>query len=106
MIRPQKNNECSEVNAADVIGPVESGDRMIAKNGDRRVVKGIVWISKREELTRNRTWKNEMLRAFDTPDFSFQFLKVEHQVSFRTSMLISWRVGDILSSESKAACES
>jgi hypothetical protein len=92
VIRPHENSECRDVNAADVIGPVESGERMIAKNGDKRVVKGTAWISKGEELTRNRTEKDELLRAVDTPDFSFEFLEVEHQVSFGTSMLVSRRI--------------
>jgi len=31
--------ECNEDNAAEVIGPVDSGERMIAKKGERRRVK-------------------------------------------------------------------
>lgn len=38
---PQENNACTELNAADVIGPVDSGERIIAKKGERRVVNGI-----------------------------------------------------------------
>lgn len=40
--RPHWKKVCSDVSAADVMGPVESGERMIAKKGPRRVVTGIV----------------------------------------------------------------
>lgn len=45
VIKPDKNMECNEDNAAEVIGPVDSGERMIAKKGERREVKGMVWMS-------------------------------------------------------------
>ena len=46
VIKPDKNMECREDNAAEVIGPVDSGERMIAKNGESREVKAIFWMSK------------------------------------------------------------
>lgn len=46
VIKPDKNMECNEDNAVEVIGPVDSGERMIAKKGDRREVNGMVWISR------------------------------------------------------------
>jgi hypothetical protein len=47
VIKPDKNMECNEVSAVEVIGPVDSGERMIAKNGKRREVNGMLRISKR-----------------------------------------------------------
>jgi hypothetical protein len=46
VIRPDMNRECNEDNVAEVIGPVDSGERMIAKNGERRVDKGTLRTSK------------------------------------------------------------
>ena len=46
VIKPDKNMECSEDNAAEVIGPVDSGERMIAKKGERREDKGMLRMSK------------------------------------------------------------
>ena len=46
VIKPDKNIECNEDNAAEVIGPVDSGERMIAKKGERREVKGMLRMSK------------------------------------------------------------
>lgn len=46
VIKPDKNMECNEVNAVDVIGPVDSGERMIAKKGERRDDKGMLRMSK------------------------------------------------------------
>jgi hypothetical protein len=40
VIKPDKNTECKEDNVAEVIGPVDSGERIIAKKGERRVDKG------------------------------------------------------------------
>jgi len=37
--------ECNEDNAAEVIGPVDSGERMIAKKGERSEVKGMLRMS-------------------------------------------------------------
>jgi len=45
VIKPDKNTECNEDSAAEVIGPVDSGERMIAKKGERREDKGILRIS-------------------------------------------------------------
>ena len=45
VIKPDKNRECKEDSAAEVIGPVDSGERMIAKKGERREDKGILRIS-------------------------------------------------------------
>ena len=39
--KPATKNAWSEASAADVIGPVESGDRMRAKNGDSNVERDI-----------------------------------------------------------------
>jgi len=46
VIKPDKNMECNEDNAVDVIGPVDSGERMIAKKGERRDDKGMLRMSK------------------------------------------------------------
>ena len=45
VIKPDKNTECNEDSAAEVIGPVDSGERMIAKKGERREDKGMLLIS-------------------------------------------------------------
>ena len=45
VIKPDKKIECSEDSATEVIGPVERGERMIAKKGERREVKGMLRIS-------------------------------------------------------------
>lgn len=45
VIKPDKNMECNEDNAAEVIGPVDSGERMIAKKGERREDKGMLRMS-------------------------------------------------------------
>jgi len=45
VIKPDKNTECNEDSAAEVIGPVDSGERMIAKKGERREDKGMLRIS-------------------------------------------------------------
>ena len=47
VIKPDENIECSEDNAVEVIGPVDNGERMIAKKGERREVNGRLRISKR-----------------------------------------------------------
>lgn len=47
VIKPDKNTVCNEDNAVEVIGPVDSGERMIAKKGERRDVKGMLLMSKR-----------------------------------------------------------
>ena len=47
VIKPDKNMECNEDNAVEVIGPVDSGERMIAKKGERREVSGTLRISTR-----------------------------------------------------------
>jgi len=46
VIKPDKNMECSEDKAAEVIGPVDSGERMMAKKGERREDKGMLRMSK------------------------------------------------------------
>lgn len=55
VMRPHENNECTELNAADVIGPVDSGERIIAKKGDRRDVNGSDWMYVDAKLTRYQT---------------------------------------------------
>ena len=45
-MKPETKNVYSEARAAEVIGPVDSGDRMMAKNGERRVGKGKAEISR------------------------------------------------------------
>ena len=47
VIKPDKNTECNEDSAAEVIGPVDSGERMIAKKGERREDNGMFRMSKR-----------------------------------------------------------
>jgi hypothetical protein len=47
VIKPDKNRECNEDRAVDVIGPVDNGERMIAKKGDSSEVKGMVRMSRR-----------------------------------------------------------
>jgi hypothetical protein len=39
-IRPQTKKQCNDEIAADVMGPVDKGDRIIAKNGAKRVGNG------------------------------------------------------------------
>jgi hypothetical protein len=46
VIKPDKNMECNDDNAVEVIGPVDNGERMIAKNGERREVKDMSRMSK------------------------------------------------------------
>jgi len=46
VIKPDKNTECNEDNAAEVIGPVDSGERMIAKKGERREDNGMLRMSR------------------------------------------------------------
>lgn len=48
---PDVKNVCREANAADVMGPVDRGDRMIAKNGDNNVGNGTVLISNKVDLS-------------------------------------------------------
>lgn len=56
VIKPDKNMECNEDSAVEVIGPVDSGERMIAKKGERRDDKGMVWMSDgRSRAVRNVT---------------------------------------------------
>ena len=45
VIKPDRNTECKEDNAAEVIGPVDSGERMIAKKGERRDDRGMLRMS-------------------------------------------------------------
>lgn len=40
VMRPQTKKLCSADSAVDVIGPVDKGDRMIAKKGDNKVGSG------------------------------------------------------------------
>ena len=42
---PQRKKLCSDESAAEVMGPVDSGERIIAKNGASSVVSGIPEIS-------------------------------------------------------------
>lgn len=76
MIKPDRNMECNEDNAAEVIGPVDSGERMIAKKGDRREVKGMFRMSKGySRAIRNATqWK--ILRTGRRVDLTLQLLEV------------------------------
>lgn len=56
VIKPDRNRECSEDNATEVIGPVDSGERIIAKNGERREERGTLRMSEWQRLTvRNAT---------------------------------------------------
>lgn len=43
---PQRKKLWRDESAAEVMGPVESGERMMAKNGDRSVVNGKVVMSR------------------------------------------------------------
>jgi hypothetical protein len=52
---PAWKNVCRAERAADVIGPVDSGERMIAKKGARTVVRGIFLIPTRE-YNKHRTY--------------------------------------------------
>jgi hypothetical protein len=47
-MRPQVKNEWIADNAAEVIGGVDMGERMRARNGDSIEVNGISWISIRQ----------------------------------------------------------
>jgi hypothetical protein len=44
-MRPHTKKLCKEASAADVMGPVDKGDRMMAKKGASKVVNGTVIIS-------------------------------------------------------------
>ena len=58
VIKPDRNIECNEDNAADVIGPVDSGERMIAKKGDKREVNGMSRMSEKQQgAIRNVAWR-------------------------------------------------
>jgi hypothetical protein len=48
---PTTKKLCKEDSALEVIGPVDSGDRIMAKNGARSVVNGMVIMSRSNELT-------------------------------------------------------
>ena len=50
-MRPQTKKLCRAESAADVMGPVERGERMMAKKGARRSGKGTVSISVQEDVS-------------------------------------------------------
>lgn len=64
--RPHWKKVCSDVSAAEVMGPVESGERMIAKKGPRRAVSGIVCRSAVDVSVPGTIW----MRAY-SPSTSF-----------------------------------
>ena len=91
VIKPDRNMECNEDNAVEVIGPVDNGERMIAKNGERREVKGMFRISKRwlEKLSSGKyhvpvtvfisrfsSWKFSIRSLSEFPDWPVEELRV------------------------------
>lgn len=73
LIRSHRKKLCRDDRAADVIGPVDSGDRIIAKKGARSVVSGKdrMSITSREFLSNLQTCTNVAyhqppLRVFST----------------------------------------
>lgn len=79
---PHRKKLWRDESAADVIGPVEKGERIIAKNGERRVVRGKVAMSKASRVTTLQLL-DMSLAAVNThtlhiPQFSLQLLKSKH----------------------------
>ena len=76
VIKPDKNTECNEDNAAEVIGPVESGERMIAKKGERREDKGMLRMSKWQSRGIRNVTQREIPHTGHCVDLPLQFLEV------------------------------
>lgn len=97
---------CSEVKAADVIGPVERGERMIAKKGASSVVEGSNLISVKDRY-HNKTRNRDDTRTFHVLHQPPEILEASHELLLRTSSVRRVRCG-ILSrpSESQTTCKS
>ena len=54
--RPQAKKLCSAESADEVIGPVDKGDRRIAKKGARRSVRSACRISINVKICERRKW--------------------------------------------------
>ena len=104
-MRPHWKKLWSALRAAEVIGPVDNGDRMIAKKGPRRVVKGSdrissVIISDVSSIPQDYTsW-----RTFYVLDQTAELLKPPHELLFVASF-VRYKWGGIWPSPSQSeAC--
>ena len=68
---------CNDESAVEVIGPVDRGERMIAKKGVRSIVRSISLMSGGRQAI-SGAWTRRL--ALDTLDGALQLMKSRHQL--------------------------
>lgn len=91
---PDTKKVCKDMKAAEVIGPVEREDRINARNGLRRAVKGSFMTSSRLMCILECVKHDPKLTLY-IPDFSLQFLKACHEVDILSIMTMTYRIRHI-----------
>lgn len=84
--RPHRKKLWRAVNAVEVMGPVDKDERMIARKGERRVLRGNECTSAREislSPGRGRTYLD--VHTFDVLHKPFEVLKARHELLLRVS---------------------
>ena len=71
-MNPDTKNVYNEARAVDVIGPVDRGDRMMAKNGDSSVGRGSSRMSSHRYISVRRDRNIKIIHTSRAPNFSSQ----------------------------------
>ena len=85
--RPHRKKLWRDVSAVEVMGPVDNGERMMARNGERSVLRGNECTSMRI-VTLSFGLRGQMSggRTFDVLQKAFQVLEARHKLLLRISM--------------------
>lgn len=82
-MRPQTKKLCKADRAADVIGPVDNGERIMAKNGVKRVGNGRLAMSIHREANVNVSGNGilfDVSRTIHISNDTFELLEACHKV--------------------------